>query len=99
LERNYVEAKACFREVVKSGVINKFPRYYRSLVFLAITYARLGEYENSISSFAEIFEIFPRRIEKIRSEIWDLQSFRSMLDAQQGFRRDLQNKVPLLFAS
>jgi tetratricopeptide (TPR) repeat protein len=99
LERNYNEAKACFREVVKSGVIDKFPRYYRSLVFLAITYARLGEYENSISSFSEIFEIFPRRTEKIRNEIWDLQSFRSMIDAQKGFKRDLQDKVPLLFAS
>lgn len=99
IECNYGEAKACFKEVVKSGIIKEYPRYYRSIIFLAITYAKLGEFEKSITFFKEIFSIFPKQIEKIRTEIWDLQSFQSVLEARQGFRKDLQNRIPVLFAS
>lgn len=99
IERNYIEANACYREVVKSGVVKRYPRYYRSIIFMAITYGKIGDFENSIASFKEIFRIFPKQIEKIRNEIWDLQTFKSMVNARQDFRKDLKDRIPVLFAS
>jgi Tfp pilus assembly protein PilF len=98
-ECRYTEAVECFKEVVSSGVIQKHPRYYFSLILLAITYAKLGNYGKSITYFDRTVRNFPKHINEIRKKLWDMSSFQNVLQSQNRFRQDLEHKIPALFAS
>jgi tetratricopeptide (TPR) repeat protein len=99
IELKYEEALACFREVVKSGVIKRHPRFYRCLIFLAITYAKIGKYEQSVLAFQRTVKEFPRKIREIRKELWDMRTFQNVVQSEPLFRRDLEKRIPVLFAS
>ena len=99
IEYAYEEALACFREVVKSGVIKRHPRFHRCLIFLAITYAKLGKFNQSIAAFQRPVKEFPRKIKEIRKELWDMRTFQNVVESEPMFRRDLERKIPVLFAS
>lgn len=99
IEYRYGEALTCFREVLKSGVIKKYPRFYRCLIFLAITHAKMGEFDQSISFFDRTVKSYPKQVDSIRDEIRGMKSFQTVVDSHDGFRRDLESRVPALFAS
>ena len=98
-EYKYEEAMACFHDVVKSGVINRYPKLYRCLVLLAITYAKLGKFDRAISTFAETVKDFPKRIDEIRKELWEMRTFQTVVSSHPMFRKDLEERIPALFAS
>jgi len=99
IEYQYAEAKACFQEVERSGVIKQYPRFYRCLIFLAVTCAKLGEFDEAMDVFGRIAASFPKRIDQIRCEIWDMHSFQNVVQMHDGFRESLRNRIPVLFAS
>ena len=99
IECRYEEALACFREVAKSRVIEKHPRFFRCFIFQAITYAKLGKYKRSISAFDTTVKGYPERIDEIRKTLWDMNSFQSVIKSQPAFRRSLREKIPAIFAS
>jgi tetratricopeptide (TPR) repeat protein len=98
-ERRYSEAVECFGEVVRSGTIKRHPRYHLCLIFLAITYAKMGHYGKSITYFDRTVKDFPKHINEIKKKLWDLSSFQNILQTQVWFRKDLEHKFPALFAS
>ena len=95
----YHDAVACFLDVATSGILLDHPRFYRSLVFLAISYAKIGEYDASVSAFSRTVDEFPKQAEQIKNELWDMHSFQRVVDSQPGFKKHLEERVPVLFAS
>lgn len=99
IEYRYAEALACFREVVKSGIHRRHPRFYRCLLFLAVTHAKLGEFEESLQGFRRTVRDFPSRVDEIRKDLFEMRSFQQVISATPRFREDLERRVPVLFAS
>ncbi len=99
LQKDYAEAVSCFREVEKSGIIEKQPRFYTVLTSLAMAYAKSSDFEKSIECFDKIVKQFPKKVTEIRKEICSMETFQNLLRTQQIFRQDLQEKIPALFAS
>jgi len=98
IECRYEEALACFREVVKRGIPKKHPRFYRCLLFLAVTHAKLGEYEESVEGFHRAVRDFPSRVDEIRKDLVEMPSFQQVVSAAPRFRAALERRVPVLFA-
>jgi tetratricopeptide (TPR) repeat protein len=100
IKYRYGEALACFREVYQTGAIKRYPaRLYRCLILLAITHAKLGEFDQAISIFDRTVEYYPKKLDAIRDEIKGMKTFQSVVESHDGFRRDLESRVPALFAS
>lgn len=95
----YDEAAASFEEIEMSGVLNRHPRFYRCLVYLAATYAKLGEYNQSVTTFDKTVKSFPKHADQIKTELGKMDTFQQVIKKQPGFRRSLEERVPVLFAS
>ena len=98
IEYRYEEALACFREVVKGGIIQRHPRFYRCMLFLAVTHAKLGEYEESVEGFHRTVREFPSHVDEIRKDLYGMQSFQQVVSTVPRFRAALEHRVPVLFA-
>ena len=99
IECQYGEALECFRQVAKSGMVNDHPRFFRCLIFLAITYAKLGDFEGAISTFDKTVKDYPKKIEEMREALKEMNTFQNVVKNQPQFRRRLEERLPVLFAS
>jgi len=99
IQYKYKDAASCFGKVVKSGVIKKNPRFYPCLIFLAITYAKLGEFEASLSTLDKTVKDYPKQTKQIRTELWNMRIFQNVVKNEPSFRKNLEERIPVLFAS
>lgn len=99
IEKKYNDAVACFREIEKSGIITKQPKFFTVLTSLAMSYAKVGNYEKSIEYFKKIVNDFPAKVVEVRKELHSMETFQKLIRTQQVFRETLEKRLPALFAS
>lgn len=96
---DYYGAIDCYQEIVKSGFIEKNPNFYRVLRSLALSYAKVSNFEKSTEFFNRIVEDFPERVKEVRKDLCSMGNFQKLLHKQQLFHEDLQERVPELFSN
>lgn len=99
LECKYIDAKAYYERALETEAVKKNPRFCKCYMYLAVVYAKLGEYDQSVSSFEEMAQRFPGQMDSVRQEITGMQNFMTVVSKQQGYQRELKDRIPVLFAS
>ncbi len=99
IEKRYEEAVDCFREIEKSGIIERQPKFYSILTSLAMTYAKVSDFEKSVEYFNKIVKQFPAKVVEVRKELCAMETFQNLIRTERAFRDRLQRTVPVLFAS
>lgn len=99
IEYRYAEALECFKDVAKSGVVKRYPQLFRGLIFLATTYAKLGDFEQSVRTFVETVKDYPKRVDEMRKALKSMRTFQNVVESQPSYRRHLEERLPVLFAS
>jgi tetratricopeptide (TPR) repeat protein len=96
---DYRRAIECYEEVVASGLVEVEPRFFTSLVNLAVSCAKAGLGERCVSSFTDLVARFPSRVEHVRALLARKQAFLDLLARKTDLRDSLRRQVPGLFAA
>ncbi len=98
-QMDYYSAIDCFQEIVKSGFIERNPNFYRVLRSLALSYAKVSNFDRSIEFFNRIVEDYPEKIDEVRRDLFSMGNFQKLLHSQNLFHELLQKRVPELFSN
>lgn len=96
---DYKRAIECYEEVVASGLIDVEPRFFTSLVNLAVSCAKAGLGDRCIQSFTDLVARFPSRVEHVRALLARKQAFLDLLARKTDLHDSLRREVPGLFAA
>ncbi len=98
---DYRRAIECYEEVVSSASndgdveAGLFP----SFLNLAVNYAKAGEIEKSVETFADLAGRFPARLPQIRDLLSRKSYFQALLDQNITMKQTLASRAPALFAA
>lgn len=96
---DYRRAIECYEEVVASGLVDVEPRFFTSLVNLAVSCAKAGLGDRCVRSFSDLVTRFPSRVEHVRALLARKQAFLDLLANKTDLRDSLRRQVPGLFAA
>jgi len=96
---DYRRAIECYEEVVASGLMDVEPRFFTSLVNLAVSCAKAGLGERCVRSFTDLVARFPSRVDHVRALLARKQTFLDLLARRTDLRDSLRRQVPGLFAA
>ena len=96
---DYTRAIECYEEVVASGLVDVEPRFFTSLVNLAVSCAKAGLGDRCVQSFTDLVARFPSRVEQVRALLARKQAFLDLLARKTDLRDSLRRQVPGLFAA
>ena len=80
-------------------LIERQPKFYSILTSLAMTYAKVSNFEKSIEYFNKIVKQFPTKVVEVRKELYTMETFQNLIRTEHAFRDRLQRTVPVLFVS
>jgi lipopolysaccharide biosynthesis regulator YciM len=95
----YGRAVECYQEVVASGLVDTEPRFFTSLVNLAVSCAKAGYGARCVEVFSEVVSRFPARLDLVRTLLSRKEGFRALLQQQATLHDALRRQVPALFAA
>ncbi len=96
---DYGRAIECYEEVVASGLVESEPRFYTSLVNLAVSCAKAGLASRCVQHFSELVARFPSQVDQTRALLSRAESFAAVLRRQADLHDTLRRRVPALFAA
>ena len=99
LPPDYARAIECYQEVVESGLVETEPRFFTSLVNLAVSCAKAGYGARCVELFADVASRFPARLDQVRALLSRKESFLALLQSQAALHDALRRQVPALFAA
>ena len=92
-------AVECYEEVVASGLVEREPRLFTSLVNLAVQCAKLGLPARCVQHFSELVTRFPAQVDQTRVLLSRMETFAEMLRREVDLHETLRRQVPALFAA
>ncbi|MHC5209826.1 MAG: tetratricopeptide repeat protein [Planctomycetota bacterium] len=96
---DYGHAIECYQEVVSSGLIETEPRFFTSLVNLAVSCAKAGYGTRCVQLFTDVVSRFPARLDQVKTLLSRKEGFRALLQQQSTLHDALRREVPALFAA
>jgi tetratricopeptide (TPR) repeat protein len=96
---DYGRAIECYQEVVSSGLVETEPRFFSSLVNLAVSCAKAGHGTRCVELFRDVASRFPARLDQVRTLLSRKDTFRVLLQQEVLLHEALRRQVPALFAA
>lgn len=96
--RNYREAIQCYEQILDENLVDGDARFFHVLVGLAMLYAKAGDFQRCKAVFDELVARYPQKLEDARRTLSQAEVFRALLEEQDQFRTELQERYPVLFA-
>lgn len=96
--RDYESALGCFQQILDEALVDGDERFFTVHLSRALFLAKLERFDRATEAFGDLVERFPKMLGEARRMLERYEIFRGLLRKRAGFRSQLLQRYPMLFA-